>query len=120
MQDLIDYITNLWFSFWSTLKSLITEAYNWIYDLVSTVVNFFVDLLRDSALWVWDGMLSVVDFIMTLIVIPEALQTFTLQGLFDGVGGELIGLFGYIGVPMAITMISAAFMVRLVRDIVRR
>ena len=120
MQDLINYFSNLWTNFWSTLKGLISQAYNWVYDLVSTVLNFIIDLVRDSALWVWDSMLSVVDFIMTLLSIPEGLQTFTLQGLFDGLGGELMGLFGYLGFPLAVGMLSSAFMVRLVRDLVRR
>ena len=129
MQDIIDYLSNLFLSFWGTFREIVSNIFQWIGEIISVVFVFFGNLIKDIFLWLFDMLLYLVDLIVcSMCNLPDNLLRFTLQGLVDDIaassvvndiGLKIISLFGYIGLPEAIGLIGCAFLIRLTRDIVR-
>lgn len=99
--------------------NFLKSATKWGFALSIAGVLGFTKAGKEVLLWGFKQILVILDYILSLIVLPDTLKTLSLQGLFDSLPGQLLGLLGYIGIPEALAIISAALTVRLLRDLLR-
>lgn len=98
---------------------LLKSATKWGFVLSLAGLLGFTDAGKEILLWALKQALIISDYCLSLIVLPDTLKTLSLQSLFNSLPGQLLGLLGYIGIPEALSILTAAFTVRLMRDLLR-
>jgi len=88
--------------FLTDIKNLLYILFGWWWDWLHTFV-----------LYTWDSLLAVVDVALSTIPIPQALQNWTFQNVFNGLPADLLFVLGYIGIPEVLAILSGAFLLRL-------
>lgn len=79
----------------------------------------FTKVGKEVLLWAFDQLLTVFGYILGLIVLPPALTNWSMQSVFSGVSSNFGLVVGYVGFGNALTLIAAAYGIRLLRDILK-
>lgn len=111
--------TRLWPFLTSLLGAGLTSFAKWGLLLSVAGLLGFTKVGKEVLLWAFDQLLTVFGYILGLIILPAALTNWTMQSAFSGISSNFAMVVGYVGFSQALVLITAAYGVRLLRDILK-
>lgn len=107
MQQIIQTI----YSWFAALFKWFGRVFEWLLGLGKDFYEYLVDL----PYLVLAGFLDGVIYLLALIPVPSFLANASLQTAFNGLGGEVLYLVDFFGIPPALGAIGAGVAFRLTR-----
>lgn len=111
--------TRLWPFLIALLTSGVKSGAKWGLALSVAGLLGYTDSGKEVLLWAFDQLLTVFGYILGLIILPAALTNWTMQSAFLGISSNFAMVIGYVGFSQALVLITAAYGVRLLRDILK-
>lgn len=109
----------LWPFLTSLLGASVVSLAKWGLLLSVAGLLGFTKVGKEVLLWAFDQLLTVFGYILGLIILPAALTNWTMQSAFSGISSNFAMVVGYVGFSQALALITAAYGVRLLRDILK-
>lgn len=123
MTVLLNLIRVAFTRFWPFLSGLLgaglTSLTKWGLALSVAGLLGFTEIGKEVLLWAFDQLLTVFGYILGLIVLPSALTNWSMQSVFSGISSNFSMVVGYCGFGEALSLIAAAYGIRLLRDILK-
>ena len=93
---------------------MLSQFTEWLLGIITKVFVAHWDILNDISVFVFTALLVAMGEVFAAIPVPDFVTT-GMQGLFGGVGGDIIWILGSAGLPQALAIYGSGFTFRLVR-----